>query len=34
LRALLAARQHAGAVASFDAGLIEAARKLGVDAVG
>jgi predicted DNA-binding protein (UPF0278 family) len=27
---LLAAQEHAGAVASFDAGVIEAARKLGL----
>jgi len=30
---LLAAQQHAGAVASFDTGLIKAARKLGLAAV-
>lgn len=31
---LLAAQQHASAVASFDADLSKAARKLGLDAVG
>jgi predicted nucleic acid-binding protein len=31
---LLAAQEHAGAIASFDAGVIKAARKLGLHTVG